>query len=174
MGKLFLIGMLLICSITFGQDFKIGKESAIAKQEIIDEGIDSQSSIYDKDDNLILRFENTRFLRIYLTISEKKNRVYKSEIVVEFDTWEELFAKYKVIKSEFTNSFGKPTKISEKFSGKYKLGDGNELEALENGYCIYLTHFKDKDKTLYEISINKDSKYDEARILITAINEKYR
>jgi hypothetical protein len=174
MEKLFLIGMLLICSLTFGQDFKIGKESDLAREELIDEGIDSQGFIYDKDDNVVLRFETNRYYRIYLTISEKKDIVYKSEIVIEFDTWEELFTKYKTLKSEFTNSFGKPTKISEKFSGKYKLGDGNELEALENGFCIYITHFKDKDKTLYEISINKDSEYDEARILITAINEKYR
>ena len=174
MRNLFLVGVLLINTLTFGQDFKIGKESDLAREELIDEGIDSQGFIYDKDDNVVLRFETNRYYRIYLTISEKMDRVFRSEIVMEYETWEELFTNYNSLKSQFTSSFGKPTTISEKFSGKYKLGDGNELEALENGYCVYITHFKDKDETLYEISINKDSEYDEARILITAINEKYR
>ncbi|HSD14395.1 MAG TPA: hypothetical protein VLB74_07080 [Flavobacterium sp.] len=174
MKKLFLLGVLLISTLSFGQDLGIGKTESEIFKLLEADGFDYHGWRPDgKDGNTILTFENTSKLRCYVHMSEKKERAYESELVIEFKTWEDLLNNYNTIKSQFTTDFGKPTKNSEKFSGTYKLGDGNEIKALENGYCIYETHFKDKDNTLYELTINKDNEYSKARILIVATNKKY-
>ena len=79
--------------------------------------------------------------KIYVYTSAISNTVYAVRVLIERPTWQTIKQIYLKFKSLFEGKFGKPLKVTEKFTTPYKDGDGQEFSALQNGNGTYLSIF---------------------------------
>lgn len=105
----------------------------------------TRSLFYSKQSHAATAEFNGRYggesCKIYVYTSAISNTVYAVRVLIERPTWQTIKQIYLKFKSLFEGKFGKPLKVTEKFTTPYKDGDGQEFSALQNGNGTYLSIF---------------------------------
>jgi hypothetical protein len=87
--------------------------------------------------------------KICVLITEKTKTVWGVGVYLpEHNNWKSLHAEYNLIKEQLIKRYGSVNNHIETFHPPYKEGDNNELKALENNKCVYVSYWEHKNGTI--------------------------
>jgi hypothetical protein len=106
---------------------------------------------------------------LFILATPKSKIVYKAVIFLPArEDWQSLKDDYEKYKEILINKYGKPTSIYESFKEPFKEGEGNEMIAVTNKKCQYVSYWlDDKENTNIAVEIS-----DTKQIQITYENVK--
>jgi len=101
--------------------------------------------------------------------SAQTNTVFRVAVLTDsYKSWEQLKSKYESLVDSYSKKYQQNDQVHY-FSSPYKEGDGDEIQALCNEKCIYLTVFDAPGGT---IAIEIKGMVNEGRIMITYEDEQ--
>lgn len=108
-------------------------------------------------------------ITLFLVTTPKSKMIYKAVIFLPVrEDWQSLKDDYEKYKEILTNKYGKPTSNYQKFKDPYKEGYGDEMSAVINKNCQYVSYWlDDKENTNIAVEIS-----DTKQIQITYENVK--
>lgn len=115
-------------------------------------------------------------INLFILATPKSKIIYRAVVFLPArEDWQSLKDDYEKYKEILINKYGKPTSIYESFKEPFNEGEGNEMIAVTNKKCQYVTYWlDDKDNTNISIEISdlKEIKITYENVKNSTIREK--